>query len=88
MQREGHFRGEATQGDTNIEHTLLRNEAWIYYGRLIIGKSNVHWNIPTIEKHTIIPDAVFSKGSTPIFVEIDRTMSMKRTWKNWSITNG
>ena len=33
MQREGHFRGEATQGDTNIEHTLLRNEAWIYYGR-------------------------------------------------------
>ena len=65
MQREGHFRGEATQGDTNIEHTLLRNEAWIYYGR------PDNWQIERPleytydrEKHTIIPDAVFSKGST------------------------
>ncbi|HDR7969505.1 TPA: replication-relaxation family protein [Bacillus pacificus] len=67
------------KGDTNIEHTLLRNEAWIYYG------CPDNWQIERPleytydrEKHTIIPDAIFSKGSTPIFVEIDRTMSMKK----------
>lgn len=57
----------------NIQHFLLRNQLWIYLKCPSSWKNEVKIKASDT---TVICDAVFYQGDTPIFVEVDCSQSM------------
>lgn len=58
---------------SQIEHFLLRNQLWIYLKCPTTWKNEVKVKIGD---HSIICDAMFYQGKTPVFIEVDVSQQM------------
>lgn len=76
--------------NNQIDHHLLRNDMYIYFGspqdwkseQPVTFKHPVKDGIKTLYKDmTIVPDATFSKDGVFYFLEVDRTQSMSENKK-------
>jgi hypothetical protein len=63
--------------ETQLEHILLRNEAWMWLDFPDWKTEQVITLRYQGEEKTIVPDAFFTKDNVPYFVEIDRLQHMK-----------
>lgn len=57
----------------HVQHTIMRNELWLYYGCPYDWKSEIK---VSDGKATVIVDAMFSKSMQHHFLEVDHTQTM------------
>jgi hypothetical protein len=64
--------------DGNIQHTLMRNDAYIFFNMPSTWEKEKRTKIKTDKEILLIPDAYFNAGGTHYFIEADRTQSMEK----------